>query len=68
MSAVPPFIVQQGAASIWWPTLISFKHDDGRPLLGRKIAGMSQRELRDLGLLVANGHQEAEVSVGAGTQ
>ena len=33
------------------------KHDDGRPLLGRKIAGKSQRELRDLGLVV-----EAEVS------
>jgi uncharacterized membrane protein YeiH len=29
-----------------------YKHDDGRPLLGRKIAGKSQRELRDLGLLV----------------
>jgi len=75
-------IVQQGGASIWWPTLIAFvlgytlrmlalyrgweeplaaepagvyKHDDGRPLLGRKIAGKSQRELRDLGLLVENG-------------
>jgi len=74
--------VQQGGASIWWPTLIAFvlgytlrmlalyrgweeplaaepagvyKHDDGRPLLGRKIAGKSQRELRDLGLLVENG-------------
>jgi uncharacterized membrane protein YeiH len=34
-----------------------YKHDDGRPLLGRKIAGKSQRELRDLGLLVENGHQ-----------
>jgi hypothetical protein len=29
-----------------------YKHDDGRPLLGRKLAGKSQRELRDLGLLV----------------
>jgi uncharacterized membrane protein YeiH len=28
------------------------KHGDGRPLLGRKIAGKSQRELRDLGLTV----------------
>jgi len=26
-------------------------HSDGRPLLGRKLAGKSQRELRDLGLL-----------------
>ncbi len=32
-----------------------YKHDDGRPLLGRKIARKSQRELRDLGLLVENG-------------
>jgi uncharacterized membrane protein YeiH len=29
-----------------------YKHDDGRPLLGRKIAGKSKRELRDLGLEV----------------
>jgi hypothetical protein len=29
-----------------------YKHDDGRPLLGRKIAGKSVRELRDLGLLI----------------
>ena len=29
-----------------------YKHSDGRPMLGRKIAGKSQRELRDLGLLV----------------
>ena len=27
-------------------------HDEGRPLLGRKLAGKSRRELRDLGLLV----------------
>ena len=26
-------------------------HSDGRPLLGRKLAGKSQRELRDLGLV-----------------
>jgi uncharacterized membrane protein YeiH len=32
-----------------------YKHDDGRPLLGRKIAGKSQRELHDLGLVVENG-------------
>ena len=31
-----------------------YQHSDGRPLLGRKIAGKSQRELRDLGLLVEN--------------
>jgi uncharacterized membrane protein YeiH len=29
-----------------------YKHSDGRPLLGRKIAGKSPRELRDLGLAV----------------
>jgi len=29
-----------------------YVHSDGRPLLGRKIAGKSQRELRDLGLMV----------------
>lgn len=28
-----------------------YLHSDGRPLLGRKLAGKSQRELRDLGLL-----------------
>ena len=32
-----------------------YQHSDGRPLLGRKIAGKSQRELRDLGLLVEPG-------------
>ena len=26
-------------------------HSDGRPLLGRKLAGKSQRELHDLGLV-----------------
>ena len=26
-------------------------HSDGRPMLGRKLAGKSQRELRDLGLV-----------------
>ena len=31
-----------------------YQHSDGRPLLGRKIAGKSQRELRDLGLAVEN--------------
>ena len=32
-----------------------YVHSDGRPLLGRKLAGKSQRELHDLGLVVANG-------------
>jgi uncharacterized membrane protein YeiH len=39
-----------------------YKHDDGRPLLGRKLKGKSQRELRDLGLLV-----EGEGAEGTGT-
>jgi len=30
----------------------AYQHSDGRPMLGRKIAGKSERELRDLGLLV----------------
>jgi uncharacterized membrane protein YeiH len=29
-----------------------YQHADGRPLLGRKLHGKSERELRDLGLLV----------------
>lgn len=29
-----------------------YVHDDGRPLLGRKLKGKSRRELRDLGLTV----------------
>ena len=28
-----------------------YQHSDGRPMLGRKIAGKTQCELRDLGLL-----------------
>ena len=44
-----------------------YQHSDGRPLLGRKLAGKSQRELRDLGLLVENGqisgtHQNEHVT------
>ena len=31
-----------------------YQHSDGRPLLGRKIAGKSRRELHDLGLAVEN--------------
>ena len=29
-----------------------YKHDDGRPLLGRQLRGKSEREMRDLGLTV----------------
>jgi uncharacterized membrane protein YeiH len=35
-----------------------YKHSDGRPLLGRKLADKSQRELSDLGLAVADGQSE----------
>ena len=34
------------------------KHGDGRPLLGRKIAGKSRRELHDLGLTVQDGQSK----------
>ena len=34
-----------------------YQHSDGRPLLGRKIAGKSQRELHDLGLVVEPAEQ-----------
>jgi uncharacterized membrane protein YeiH len=44
-----------------------YRHDDGRPLLGRKLAGKSQRELRDLGLLVENGGGNGQVPAGVGT-
>ena len=36
-----------------------YQHSDGRPLLGRKLSGKSQRELRDLGLLVEDGDTTA---------
>jgi hypothetical protein len=32
-----------------------YRHDDGRPMLGRKLKGKSAREMRDLGLLVEHG-------------
>jgi uncharacterized membrane protein YeiH len=36
-----------------------YQHDDGRPMLGRKIKGKSVRELRDLGLLVEEDGEQA---------
>jgi uncharacterized membrane protein YeiH len=36
-----------------------YHHGDGRPLLGRKLKGKSERELRDLGLLVEDGSDPA---------
>ena len=38
-----------------------YQHSDGRPLLGRKIAGKSRRELHDLGLLVETPAPDATV-------
>jgi hypothetical protein len=42
-----------------------YKHSDGRPMLGRKLQGKSQRELRDLGLLVEG--VDRPVVIGAAT-
>jgi uncharacterized membrane protein YeiH len=36
-----------------------YLHSDGRPLLGRKLAGKSQRELEDLGLMVDQPRSDA---------
>jgi uncharacterized membrane protein YeiH len=40
-----------------------YKHGAGRPLLGRKIAGKSQRELQDLGLTVNGSGSEGAKAV-----
>jgi hypothetical protein len=32
-----------------------YRHDNGRPLLGRKLKGKSVREMQDLGLVVEDG-------------
>jgi len=68
VSFVIGFTVRMLALYLGWeeplakePTGV-YQHSDGRPLLGRKIAGKSQRELRDLGLVV----EEPAASVGAG--
>jgi len=46
-----------------------YKHSDGRPMLGRKLTGKSQRELSDLGLTVENGRDgHGKAVVGKGTQ
>ena len=44
-----------------------YSHSDGRPLLGRKLKGKSQRELRDLGLLVDGGDQPSSDQGSAGS-
>ena len=56
------FVVGFGVrvAALWWAweeplanePSGAYLHSDGRPLLGRKLRGKSQRELRDLGLVV----------------
>ena len=43
------------------------KHDDGRPLLGRKLAGKSQRELHELGLTVDDQPEQAADSMSHGS-
>ena len=42
-----------------------YLHSDGRPHLGRKLSNRSQRELRDLGLVVDDKGQVAEAGGGA---
>jgi len=46
----------------------AYRHDDGRPLLGRKLADKSQRELRDLGPVVEDDNASSRVSEEVGTQ
>jgi len=65
ISFVIGFTVRMLALYLGWeeplakePTGV-YQHSDGRPLLGRKIAGKSQRELHDLGLLVEPQASEA---------
>jgi uncharacterized membrane protein YeiH len=41
-----------------------YQHSDGRPLLGRKLAGKSQRELQDLGLLTPDAPAQREHGTG----
>ena len=36
-----------------------YRHDDGCPLLGRKLKGKSQREMAMLGLAMPEDHQGA---------
>jgi hypothetical protein len=71
------FVLGYGArvAALWYaweeplasePTGV-YKHSDGRPMLGRKLKGMSQRELRDLGLLVEDGNPEPVIGKEATT-
>jgi uncharacterized membrane protein YeiH len=72
ISFVVGFTVRLVALYLGWEEPLAkepagvYQHSDGRPLLGRKIAGKSQRELHDLGLLVETPAPEAAVgSVGS---
>ena len=47
----------------------AYQHSNGRPMLGRKLKGKSQRELSDLGLTVENGtDRHGKAVTGEGTQ
>ena len=44
-----------------------YQHDEGRPMLGRKLKGKSQRELHALGLAVEPDEQPPETPALGGT-
>ena len=58
ISFVVGFTIRVSALYLAWEEPLAtepagvYQHSDGRPMLGRKLAGKSQRELRDLGLVV----------------
>jgi uncharacterized membrane protein YeiH len=62
VAVVVGFVVRDAALWYGWEEPLAsepagvVKHSDGRPLLGRKLTGKSRRELRDLGLVVEDGH------------
>jgi hypothetical protein len=43
-----------------------YQHNDGQPLLGRKLRGKSHRELHELGLVVEGRKPEAAEQSGPG--
>jgi uncharacterized membrane protein YeiH len=74
ISFVLGFVVRMMALYRGWEEPLAkepagvYQHSDGRPLLGRKLAGKSQRELRDLGLVAPNGSQSAAAPAGAAAE
>jgi uncharacterized membrane protein YeiH len=61
-------------AALWWaweeplakePTGV-YIHSDGRPMLGRKLEGKSQREMRDLGLHIDKDQTDVATPTAAG--